>query len=143
DQQQLVASRGWIGLAAGKRECCESQDGQNASHSHLQRAGNNRTGRSIMPWYMTRTEASSSTVAWTASDLRANPHDAPDKAERVQKMFAAIARRYDLNNRLHSFGRDQAWRRKAVAICEVQPTDDVLDVACGTGDLTEAFAVAR
>jgi demethylmenaquinone methyltransferase/2-methoxy-6-polyprenyl-1,4-benzoquinol methylase len=58
-------------------------------------------------------------------------------------MFAAIARRYDLNNRLHSFGRDQAWRRKAVALCGIQPTDDVLDVACGTGDLTLAFAKAR
>jgi len=57
-------------------------------------------------------------------------------------MFAAIARRYDLNNRLHSLGRDQAWRRRAVALCEIQPTDDVLDVACGTGDLTLAFAAA-
>jgi demethylmenaquinone methyltransferase/2-methoxy-6-polyprenyl-1,4-benzoquinol methylase len=57
-------------------------------------------------------------------------------------MFAAIARRYDLNNRLHSFGRDQAWRRKAVQLCDVRPTDDVLDVACGTGDLSECFAVA-
>jgi demethylmenaquinone methyltransferase/2-methoxy-6-polyprenyl-1,4-benzoquinol methylase len=91
---------------------------------------------------MTQTDASSSTAAWTASDLQANPHDAPDKAERVRKMFAAIARRYDLNNRLHSFGRDQAWRRKAVALCEIQPSDDVLDVACGTGDLTQAFAHA-
>ncbi len=86
--------------------------------------------------------SSSSAAAWTANDLRANPHDAPDKAQRVQRMFAAIARRYDLNNRLHSFGRDQAWRRRAVAVCEVQPTDEVLDVACGTGDLTQAFAAA-
>jgi demethylmenaquinone methyltransferase/2-methoxy-6-polyprenyl-1,4-benzoquinol methylase len=57
-------------------------------------------------------------------------------------MFAAIAGRYDLNNRLHSFGRDQAWRRTAVREAGVRPTEDVLDVACGTGDLTEAFADA-
>ncbi len=57
-------------------------------------------------------------------------------------MFDAIAGSYDLNNRLHSLGRDQAWRRAAVRLCLVKPVDDVLDVACGTGDLTEAFAAA-
>lgn len=55
-------------------------------------------------------------------------------------MFAAIAPRYDLNNRLHSFGRDQAWRRRAVRLCRVDAEDTVLDAACGTGDLAEAFA---
>lgn len=55
-------------------------------------------------------------------------------------MFAAIARSYDLNNRVHSMGRDQAWRRAAVKLCAVKPTDVVLDVACGTGDLSLAFA---
>ena len=57
-------------------------------------------------------------------------------------MFAAIAASYDLNNRLHSFGRDQAWRRAAVRLTGIGPDDDVLDVACGTGDLAEAFADA-
>jgi len=57
-------------------------------------------------------------------------------------MFSAIAGSYDLNNRLHSLGRDQAWRRNAVKLCAVQPSDDVLDVACGTGDLAMAFAQA-
>ncbi len=57
-------------------------------------------------------------------------------------MFGAIAQCYDLNNRLHSFGRDQAWRRWAVRLCDVQPADRVLDAACGTGDLAEAFAAA-
>lgn len=55
-------------------------------------------------------------------------------------MFAAIAGSYDLNNRVHSLGRDQAWRRFAVRAAGVKPGDSVLDVACGTGDLTEAFA---
>jgi len=92
---------------------------------------------------MTRSDAPSSiTAAWTATELQSNPHEVPDKADRVRRMFAAIAGRYDLNNRLHSFGRDQAWRRKAVALCEIQPSDEVLDVARGTGDLTTAFAAA-
>lgn len=55
-------------------------------------------------------------------------------------MFAAIAHAYDLNNRLHSLGQDQRWRRFAVRQAGVKPGDVVLDVACGTGDLTEAFA---
>jgi demethylmenaquinone methyltransferase/2-methoxy-6-polyprenyl-1,4-benzoquinol methylase len=45
-----------------------------------------------------------------------------------------------LNNRLHSFGRDQAWRRFAVRQAAPTPTDEVLDCACGTGDLTRLFA---
>lgn len=85
---------------------------------------------------------SSSDVAWSASDLAGDPHQAADKAIRVQRMFGAIAHRYDLNNRIHSLGRDQSWRRKAVWLCGVRPTDHVLDAACGTGDLAEAFAAA-
>ncbi len=81
------------------------------------------------------------TAAWD-DKLLENPHQAADKRSRVQKMFAAIAPSYDLNNRLHSFWRDQAWRRKAVKIAELKPTDCVVDVACGTGDLTEAFSYA-
>jgi len=57
-------------------------------------------------------------------------------------MFGAIARRYDLNNRVHSLWRDQAWRRRAVKRAQVRPGDAALDVACGTGDLTQALARA-
>jgi demethylmenaquinone methyltransferase/2-methoxy-6-polyprenyl-1,4-benzoquinol methylase len=68
-----------------------------------------------------------------------NPHAVADKRRRVQEMFAAIAPSYDLNNHLHSLWRDQAWRRKAVKLANPSPTDFIVDVACGTGDLTEAF----
>ncbi|MDG2292678.1 MAG: bifunctional demethylmenaquinone methyltransferase/2-methoxy-6-polyprenyl-1,4-benzoquinol methylase UbiE [Phycisphaerales bacterium] len=78
--------------------------------------------------------------AWTSSDLKENPHAAGDKAGRVQKMFDAIAGRYDLNNRLHSLGRDQAWRRRTAQAAVTGPNDRILDVACGTGDLSEALA---
>ncbi len=81
------------------------------------------------------------TPAWTPADLKDDPHRDPDKAGRVRRMFDAIAGRYDLNNRVHSFGRDQSWRRKAVKMADIGPADHVLDVACGTGDLT--FALAR
>src|SRR5688572_13668658 len=84
-----------------------------------------------------------SNAVWTQDELSKNPHHIRDKAHRVQTMFAAIAHRYDLNNRLHSLGRDQAWRRRAVSLSKLKLSDDVLDVACGTGDLTEAFAAAE
>lgn len=58
-------------------------------------------------------------------------------------MFTAIARSYDLNNRLHSFWRDQAWRRAAVRLASLKGGEAVLDIACGTGDLTRAFARAK
>src|SRR5437763_12757129 len=76
--------------------------------------------------------------AWDDALLR-NPHAVADKRRRVQRMFAAIAPSYDLNNRLHSLWMDQAWRRKAVKLANLKPTDVVVDVACGTGDLTLAF----
>jgi demethylmenaquinone methyltransferase / 2-methoxy-6-polyprenyl-1,4-benzoquinol methylase len=68
-----------------------------------------------------------------------DPHAVTDKRRRVQGMFAAIAPSYDLNNRLHSAWMDQSWRRKAVKLAELKPSDRVVDVACGTGDLTLAF----
>jgi demethylmenaquinone methyltransferase/2-methoxy-6-polyprenyl-1,4-benzoquinol methylase len=78
-------------------------------------------------------------VQWDEQSLR-DPHAAADKRRRVQRMFAAIAPSYDLNNRLHSLWQDQAWRRKAVKLANLQPTDTVVDVACGTGDLSLTFA---
>ena len=76
--------------------------------------------------------------AWT-DPLLANPHTVQDKAARVNKMFSAIAPSYDLNNRLHSLWLDQHWRNVAVKMAYVQPDDRIIDVACGTGDLTAKF----
>ena len=76
---------------------------------------------------------------WNDSLLQ-NPHQVADKRSRVQKMFAAIAPSYDLNNRLHSLWMDQRWRRRAVKLAALKWHDHIVDVACGTGDLTLAFA---
>jgi demethylmenaquinone methyltransferase/2-methoxy-6-polyprenyl-1,4-benzoquinol methylase len=85
--------------------------------------------------------AAASQPAWT-DPLLANPHAVKDKAARVNKMFSAIAPSYDLNNRLHSMGIDQHWRNVAVRMAGVKATDVIVDVACGTGDLTLKFARA-
>lgn len=78
------------------------------------------------------------TDVWDDASL-ANPHAVSDKRRRVQRMFAAIAPSYDLNNRLHTLWMDQSWRRKAVKLAQLKATDRIVDVACGTGDLTLAF----
>ena len=87
-------------------------------------------------------ESSSEPLGWDEQRLQ-DPHAESDKAQRVSAMFDAIADSYDLNNRVHSLWRDQAWRRKAVRLAQVQTSEDVVvDVACGTGDLSLAFAKA-
>ena len=78
---------------------------------------------------------------WTDDLLRA-PHEVADKASRVRSMFNAIAPRYERTNTICSGGRDAYWRTRAVQLACVRPDDDALDVACGTGDLTRAFARA-
>jgi demethylmenaquinone methyltransferase/2-methoxy-6-polyprenyl-1,4-benzoquinol methylase len=60
-----------------------------------------------------------------------------DHARRVREMFARISPRYDLLNHLLSGNIDKRWRRKVVRkLSPLLPQNaDVLDVACGTGDL--------
>ena len=63
------------------------------------------------------------------------------RAERVNDLFAAIARRYDLLNDLQSFGLHRLWKYRVAELAAVQPGQRALDLCCGTGDL--AFALAR
>lgn len=51
-------------------------------------------------------------------------------------MFARVADRYDLANRVLSMGVDRGWRRAAVRMAEAGSGDRVLDVCTGTGDLS-------
>jgi demethylmenaquinone methyltransferase/2-methoxy-6-polyprenyl-1,4-benzoquinol methylase len=64
-----------------------------------------------------------------------------DKAVYVREMFAAIAPRYDLTNRLMTAGVDEGWRRRAVRELAPPPGGRILDLCCGTGDLS--FHLAR
>lgn len=53
----------------------------------------------------------------------------------VHALFNQIAPRYDLLNRLLSFGQDQFWRRKVVNFLPERSDLRVLDIATGTADL--------
>jgi len=56
-------------------------------------------------------------------------------------MFGRIAGRYDLINRLLSFGIDGRWRRFAADQTRLRAGERALDVCSGTGDL--AFELAK
>ena len=55
-------------------------------------------------------------------------------------MFDRVAGRYDLLNSLMSAGLHHRWRERAADIASPAAGDSVLDVCCGTGDLTFELA---
>jgi len=59
-----------------------------------------------------------------------------DKAVYVREMFATIAPRYDTTNRILTGGVDEFWRRRAVRELSPPPGGSVVDLCCGTGDLS-------
>lgn len=61
-------------------------------------------------------------------------------AAEVRSMFDRIAPRYDLMNRVMTFGLDGRWRAAAAAAADVAAGDRVLDCCTGTGDLALALA---
>jgi len=69
------------------------------------------------------------------SDRESLP-EGEEKARAVRAMFDTIAPRYDLVNRIMTFRMDVGWRRRTVRALDLGPAATVLDVACGTGDLS-------
>ncbi len=78
------------------------------------------------------------------------PNPAPAKAisrwsgsareQAVQHMFTAIARSYDLNNTLLSFGLHHRWKRTAASLVPHQEGGRLIDIGAGTGDLALLLA---
>ena len=63
------------------------------------------------------------------------------KTENTQSMFNAIAHSYDRLNHLLSVGTDRRWRRRSLKrFVEKDSPQEILDLACGTGDYSIAIA---
>jgi demethylmenaquinone methyltransferase/2-methoxy-6-polyprenyl-1,4-benzoquinol methylase len=63
-------------------------------------------------------------------------------ARAVREMFTSIAPRYDLLNHLLSCNIDRLWWRRAARTFDhilTRPDSRVLDLCCGTGDMTHAL----
>jgi demethylmenaquinone methyltransferase/2-methoxy-6-polyprenyl-1,4-benzoquinol methylase len=63
----------------------------------------------------------------------------PEKKQRyVNKLFDTIAGRYDFFTAAMSYGMDRGWKRRLIEMADFCGTELVLDLACGTGDITFA-----
>ena len=86
-------------------------------------------------------------------DPRVNPGARPASeetetaaAEHVREIFNSIAPSYDLLNHLLSVGLDRRWWNRAARSFRTllaQPDAHVLDLCCGTGDMTFALLKLR
>jgi len=65
--------------------------------------------------------------------------DPLNKAHSPQ-VFSPLAGRYDLTNRLLSWGQDGRWRRRLVRWADPQPGERLLDLCTGTAEVALAFA---
>lgn len=61
------------------------------------------------------------------------------KSSQVEQMFDNIAPAYDRMNRLMSLGLDKSWRAKVIRHLRKCGHRRILDIACGTGDMTYAI----
>ncbi len=64
-----------------------------------------------------------------------------ERSAYVQDMFGRIAERYNLMNRVMTFGQDMRWRRFVVKQAQIPRNGRLLDLATGTGDI--AFEAAE
>ena len=64
-----------------------------------------------------------------------------EKTRRVGNVFSSVARRYDVMNDLMSGGLHRLWKDRFVSRVKPRPSEHILDMAGGTGDV--AFRMAR
>ena len=68
------------------------------------------------------------------------PFPSMPKKENIRQMFDGIAPSYDRLNHLMSLNVDKLWRKRALREIVDGSVQQVLDVACGTGDSTISIA---
>lgn len=74
-------------------------------------------------------------------DKRPNKYGGSECKEESFRIFDRIHKRYDLLNRLFSFGRDISWRRRLSRRLPNRDGQKLLDLATGTGDV--AFSILK
>lgn len=59
-----------------------------------------------------------------------------DKPKKVNNVFTSVSNKYDVMNDIMSFGLHRLWKKQFLKLCDINSRKTVLDIACGTGDIT-------
>jgi demethylmenaquinone methyltransferase/2-methoxy-6-polyprenyl-1,4-benzoquinol methylase len=62
------------------------------------------------------------------------------RSEALKGYYSTIYKKYDLVNRLFTFGMDLRWRRVTASECKKQNPSAIIDLCCGTGDMALCLA---
>ena len=65
-----------------------------------------------------------------------------DKQKLVNKVFNSVAQKYDLMNDITSFGIHRSWKNDLINWLAPQSTQNLADIAGGTGDIAYKFIKA-
>ena len=63
-----------------------------------------------------------------------------EKTKRVNSVFSAVYKDYDLMNDIMSLGVHRLWKKNLISWMNPQPGDKIIDVASGTGDLAKIIS---
>jgi len=66
--------------------------------------------------------------------------DSTSHTQKVDRLFGAIAARYNLVNDIQSLGLHRVWKRRVVVLANLKEGETGLDICCGTGDIAIALA---
>src|SRR5579884_703629 len=90
----------------------------------------------VRPMLNIEEERAEPLVSSASVDARTISHwSGKSREQAVQRMFTAIARWYDLNNTVLSFGLHHRWKRMTASFVPMIPGGHVIDIGAGTGDL--------
>lgn len=63
-----------------------------------------------------------------------------EKTRLVDEVFSSVAPNYDVMNDVMSLGIHRLWKRYAANLCALEAHHQVLDLACGSGDMSMLLA---
>jgi demethylmenaquinone methyltransferase/2-methoxy-6-polyprenyl-1,4-benzoquinol methylase len=64
----------------------------------------------------------------------------PSPKPPLYRIFTAVPPHYDLTNHIGTLGMDKRWRKLTAQVCLETKPHKILDIGCGTGDLTISIA---
>jgi demethylmenaquinone methyltransferase / 2-methoxy-6-polyprenyl-1,4-benzoquinol methylase len=62
--------------------------------------------------------------------------ETPPTTQPLHGMFTAVPPRYDMINHIITLGMDAGWRKRAARTCLEAKPQCIIDIGCGTGDLS-------